>query len=126
MLEVASPFAMNLYQDIIGAKGGIPDLADRLDRAHMTALQNSGLTLFTGKNRLIMRFPASAQTATLGNPTSSIIPKARFLKGSAVPCEDSAQNRKTELAGRLAANKRKAVMHNHNHAKSPQMDLSLC
>ena len=38
MLEVASPVAMNLYQDIIGAKGGIPDLADRLDMAHMTAI----------------------------------------------------------------------------------------
>ena len=161
VLEVASPFAMNLYQDIIGTKGGIPDLADRLDGARMTALKNSGLTvkeaflpdLFTGKNRLIMSFPTSAQTnknqneicdnkteletkeqpmrkgqmPPLDNPTSSIIPKARFLKGFVVPCEDSTQNRKTvsELAGRMAANKRKAVMHNRNHAKSPQMDLSL-
>ena len=55
------------------------------------------------------------------------MPKARFLKGFYVPCKDDEENRKlvSNLAGRVAANNRKEVMHNRRHTKSPQMDLSL-
>ena len=58
---------------------------------------------------------------------SSILPKSRFLKGFSVPCEDTEANRRlvSNLSGRAAANDRKAAAHNRNHAKSPQMDVSL-
>ena len=136
----------------------MPDLADRLDEARMTALENAGMSvkevflpnIFTGKNRLIMGLPANAQIEhslrknadtqpkkpvmpirrgqlpPLDN-VSSIMPKPRFLKGFYVPCEDTKDKRKlvSEIAGRVAANTRKAVMHNRNHKKSPQMDISL-
>ncbi|KAL7541277.1 hypothetical protein ACHAXR_010782, partial [Thalassiosira sp. AJA248-18] len=105
--------------------------------------------IFTGKNRLIMGFPnaqieTSLKELAANQPegplkksltrkgqmpplSTSIIPKPRFLKGFCVPCEDTNENRQlvSKLAGRVAANKRKEVMHNRNHRKSPQMDLSL-
>ena len=70
VLSVASPFAQDLYDDIIlNTKGSVPDLADRLDEARMVALENAGLnvkeaflpTIFTGKNRLILGFPNNEQ-----------------------------------------------------------------
>ena len=58
---------------------------------------------------------------------SSILPKSRYLKGFHVPCEDIKANRRlvSKLSGRAAADDRKAAAHNRNHAKSPQMDVSL-
>jgi len=157
VLEVASHHAKSLYDDIMNTKGGMPDLADRLDEARMVALKNAGLTveeeflpdIFTGKNRLIMGFPNTAQAKRsftkvpdnqskkpvlrrgqmppLDNASSSIMPKARFLKGFSVPCEDTDENREivSNLSGRAAANNRKAMMHNRHHTKSPLMDLSI-
>mmetsp|Transcript_37196 Transcript_37196/g.78475 ORF Transcript_37196/g.78475 Transcript_37196/m.78475 type:complete len:578 (+) Transcript_37196:236-1969(+) len=160
VLEVASPFARSVYEDIIlnNKGGGVTDLADRLDFARMSALENAGLnvrevflpSIFTGKNRLIMGFlpklrvqstfrkkdesqsktsamsPRKGQMPPLDNEPS-IIPKRRFLKGFSVPCEDTKEKRElvSEISGRVAANIRKAVMHNRNHQKSPQMDISL-
>ena len=131
----------------------MPDLADRLDEARIVALTNAGLSvkerylpdLFTGKVRMILGFPtgdASAKEANVSRkqqtPTrkgqmpplsdaSSILPKSRFLKGFNVPCEDTEANRRlvSNLSGRAAADDRKAAAHNRNHAKSPQMDMSL-
>mmetsp|Transcript_15918 Transcript_15918/g.28768 ORF Transcript_15918/g.28768 Transcript_15918/m.28768 type:complete len:170 (+) Transcript_15918:53-562(+) len=56
-----------------------------------------------------------------------IMPKSRFLKGFYVPCEDTEHNRRlvSEISGRAAANTRKEVMHNRNHKKYPEFDLSL-
>jgi hypothetical protein len=42
VLDVASPFARDLYDDIINANGSVPDLSERLDEARVTALLNSG------------------------------------------------------------------------------------
>ena len=72
VLDVASPFAKSLYDDIILSKGILPNLADRLDEARMIALGNAGMdvyevfipTLFTDKNRLIMAFPGKEGRAT--------------------------------------------------------------
>ena len=59
--------------------------------------------------------------------TKAINPKARFMKGFYVPCEDSTESRKlvSSISGRTAAIKRKELMHNRNHLNAPQMDLSL-
>jgi len=59
--------------------------------------------------------------------TTAINPKARFMKGFYVPCEDTNESRDivSNIAGRAAANKRKELMHNRNHVDAPQMDLSL-
>ena len=59
--------------------------------------------------------------------TKAINPKARFMKGFYVPCEDSAESRKlvSSISGRTAAMKRKELMHNRNHLNAPRMDLSL-
>ena len=111
--------------------------------------------IFTGKNRLIMSRPndameaksddtaASIATRRRSTPfrkgqmpplldkdsptTTAINPKARFMKGFYVPCEDTKESRDivSKIAGRAAANKRKELMHNRNHVIAPQMDLSL-
>ena len=111
--------------------------------------------IFTGKNRLILGFPTAAashgplltsdtspestqQKSTVRKgqmPSLSlddtvpdmVNPKARFLKGFYVPCEDNEPNRSlvSKLSGRAAANDRKAAMHNRNHTDVPQFDLSL-
>ena len=59
--------------------------------------------------------------------SAAINPKARFLKGFYVPCEDTTNSRNivSKIAGRAAANKRKELMHNRNHVNAPQMDLSI-
>ena len=59
--------------------------------------------------------------------TKAINPKARFMKGFYVPCEDSKESRKlvSSISGRTAAIKRKELMHNRNNSNAPQMDLSL-
>jgi len=167
VLEVASPFANDLYEDIIlNTKGGnMPDLADRLDGVRIKALENAGMdvkevflpSIFTGKNRLIVSSPntdmdrikhmpktrdeynkpKTKQSATTSpmrkgqmpplDDAPSIMPKSRFLKGFYVPCEDTEHNRRlvSDMSGRAAANTRKEVMHNRNHKKSPEFDLSL-
>ena len=159
----ASSFAKREYDDILNAKKNLPNLADLLDEARMTALENAGCDvrevfipeIFTGKNRLIMGRPPSTQTdaftsAVTESPerspfrkgqmpplldddkaaastTVAINPKARFMKGFYVPCEDTTDSRNivSKIAGRAAANKRKELMHNRNHVNAPQMDLSL-
>ena len=66
VLEVVSPFAYNLYEDMaVYAGSGVLDPAGRLGAAQMTALENAGmdveevflLIVFTRKNRLIMGHP---------------------------------------------------------------------
>lgn len=69
VLEVASRYAKDAYEDILlhNSKDRIPNLADRLDRARVTAMRNAGLEvkevylpkMFTDKNRLIMGFPST-------------------------------------------------------------------
>ena len=158
VLEVASPFAKSLYDDIILSKGIVPNLADRLDEARMVALENAGMdvyevyipTLFTDKNRLIMAFPIEGRAKSLlitesdhdtpkqpvmrgrmpplsETSSSIILPKARYMKGFSVPCKDDTKSREivTKLSGKIAANNRKEAMHNRNHTKSPQMDISM-
>ena len=71
VLQHASSYAKDIYDDIINTKGSIPDLADKLDEARMIALDKAGLdvkevflpSLFTGKGRLIMGFPKSDRQA---------------------------------------------------------------
>ena len=157
--SVASPFARDLYDEIMSAGGGMPDLAERLDHARVTALRNSGMiaeeeylpTLFTDKNRLILaRVPddlhsskppgqtkvqktkplhkkGSMPPLDERTSTKSINPKAKYLKGFSVPCEDSESSRALvkQQAGRDAADSRKAMMHNRNHSASPQLNMSL-
>jgi len=164
--DCASPFAKREYDDILNAKKSLPNLADLLDEARMTALENAGCDvmevfipeIFTGKNRLIMGRPtpliaksddASVTSLATESPerspfrkgqmpplldddktsttTTAINPKARFMKGFYVPCEDTKESRDivSNIAGRAAANKRKELMHNRNHVDAPQMDLSL-
>lgn len=75
VLEVASRYATDEYEDILlhSGKDRIPDLADRLDRARVTALRNAGLEvkevylpkMFTDKNRLIMGFPSTTTAEIL-------------------------------------------------------------
>ncbi|KAL3803953.1 hypothetical protein ACHAW5_001730 [Stephanodiscus triporus] len=105
--------------------------------------------IFTDKNRLIIGVPTHLQQTKHSFTTlsinqrhqpldvvrkgrmpslnSPIMPKSRFLKGFCVPCKDDNETRQvvTELAGRVAAEKRKEVMHNRFHEKRPQMDISL-
>jgi hypothetical protein len=73
VLEVASPYAKDEYEGILlnndkdKRSSSIPNLADRLDQARMTALRNAGLEvkevylpqIFTDKNRLILGFPST-------------------------------------------------------------------
>jgi hypothetical protein len=64
--ECASPLAKREYDNILNAKESLPNLADLLDDARMTALENAGCAvtevfipeIFTGKNRLIMGRPS--------------------------------------------------------------------
>jgi hypothetical protein len=167
----ASPFAKREYDEIMNARKRLPNLADLLDEARMTALENAGCDvrevfipeIFTGKNRLIMGSPSRSTrsdalapssesersdsrspfrkgqimpplldndeniSTTTTATTAAINPKARFLKGFYVPCEDTTNSRKivSKIAGRAAANKRKELMHNRNHVNAPQMDLSI-
>lgn len=172
--DAASPFAKREYEDILNAKERLPNLADLLDEARMTALENAGCDvmevfipeIFTGKNRLIMGRPSRSsssnspvskndddlrstptenlerspfrkgqmpplldddRTFTSSTTSAAINPKARFMKGFYVPCEDTHESRDiiSSIAGRAAANKRKELMHNRNHVNAPQMDLSL-
>jgi hypothetical protein len=172
--DCASPFAKREYDDILNTKKSLPNLADLLDDARMTALENAGCDvtevfipeIFTGKNRLIMGRPTISPlvatsdasvvtstdaenaerspplfrkgqmpplldddktTTTTTTTTTAINPKARFMKGFYVPCEDTTESRLfvSNIAGRSAANKRKELMHNRNHVNAPQMDLSL-
>ena len=167
--ESASPFAKREYDEILNAKESLPNLADLLDNARMTALENAGCDvkelfipdLFTGKNRLILGNPTTRRSDAIqytpsdekiieterssqqllrkgqmpplfdnDNATTvmnAINPKARFMKGFYVPCEDSNESRKlvSSISGRTAAIKRKELMHNRNHLNAPQMDLSL-
>jgi hypothetical protein len=167
--ESASPFAKREYDEILNAKESLPNLADLLDNARMTALENAGCDvtelfipdLFTGKNRLILGSPTTRRSDAIqytpsdekiieterssqqllrkgqmpplfdnDNATTvmnAINPKARFMKGFYVPCEDSNESRKlvSSISGRTAAIKRKELMHNRNHLNAPQMDLSL-
>ena len=158
---VASHFARDLYEEIMSADGSMPDLAERLDHARVTALRNSGMvteekylpTLFTDKNRLILArapddgsFQSSKPRGQTEVPKSkkprgkgsmppldertsnkSIHPKAKYLKGFSVPCEDSEPSRAlvSQQSGRDAANSRKAMMHNRNHSASPRLNISL-
>ena len=185
VLDVASPFAKDLYYDIINTNGSVTDLSERLDEARMTALMNSGhevkeiflpkvsnikthrifdpkqlrlsyllmlhlnTKIFTEKNRLIVSLPPGTQQPkpSLPDPVVNrlhqpldvarkgrmpsldqpILPKLRFLKGFCVPCKDDEVSRLivSDLAGRVAANHRKEVMHNRYHTKYPHLDLSL-
>lgn len=156
LLKVSSPYAVNLYQDIVRTSSTMPDLAERLDEARMAALENADMrveevilpAIFTKKNRLILGIPttlswnkeasACKDSEMPAMPTKAgrnmppidnsmgILPKPGFLKGFYVPCEDTAEQRAlvSKLAGRVAANSRKAVMHNRGHNKNPQLDIS--
>lgn len=151
----ASRFAKEEYDAILNTKGKIPDLANLLDSARIAALKNSGMdvqeasipNLFTDKNRLIMATSgsnnvASAPTAARRMKSGQMPPlnafkddisstminsKARFMKGFYVPCKDDNESRSfvSEISGRLAAERRKVVMHNRNHQEMPQLDISL-
>ncbi|KAL7504520.1 hypothetical protein ACHAXN_002159 [Cyclotella atomus] len=156
----ASRFAKKEYEAILNTQGKIPDLANRLDAARITALRNSGMdvveasipNLFTDKNRLIMATPGQkthlipndatnqmnvkstnkiqrGQMPPLNtiNDNVSINPKDRFMKGFSVPCKDDKQSRViiSKISGRIAAERRKEVMHNRKHHQMPQLDLSL-
>ncbi|KAL7471450.1 hypothetical protein ACHAXS_011787 [Conticribra weissflogii] len=142
--SVASPYAKSEYDTILNHRGSMPDLADRLDGVRMIALENAGFDvfeffipdIFTGKNRLILGFPPSIPNPTeddacqmppLDDTPSMINPKARFMKGFYVPCEDSLVHltKIKEISGKAAANNRKKVMHNRKHMENPQFDLSL-
>jgi len=153
--SVASPYAKKEYHKILSHRGSMPDLVDRLDTVRMVALENAGFDVeeffipetFTGKNRLILGFPPATsnpikedlptgscnvlirkgQMPTLDNTPSMINPKARFMKGFHVPCEDSAAylTKIKEISGKAAANRRKEVMHNRKHLETPQFDLSV-
>jgi hypothetical protein len=103
--------------------------------------------IFTEKNRLIVSIPAArprpfltdlavdrlnqppdvARRGRMPSLDQPILPKLRYLKGFCVPCKDDEASRQivTELAGRVAANHRKEVIHNRYHMKYPRMDLSL-
>lgn len=113
--------------------------------------------IFTGKNRLIMGYPPltrseyprvaeaddqSKQEVVVwkgqmpplkvrdtvpARSTAMINPRARFMKGFYVPCEDSHDNRAfvAKISGRAEANNRKVIMHNRHHIEMPQFDLSL-
>jgi len=148
VLQHASSYAKDMYDDIINTKGSIPDLADKLDEARIIALDKAGLdvkevflpSLFTGKNRLIMGFPRNeAHGEQITNQTlrrrgqmpplesSSIISKPVFMRGFTIPCKDDIECRRlvSKLAGREAADTRKELMHNRHHEKSPTMDISV-
>jgi len=79
VLQHASSYAKDMYDDIINTKGSIPDLADKLDEARMIALDKAGLdvkevflpSLFTGKGRLIMGFSKSNGQAQFESNISS-------------------------------------------------------
>ena len=59
--------------------------------------------------------------------TNMINSKSRFLKGFYVPCKDDNESRSIifAISGRVAAVKRKEIMHNRNHHGIPQLDISL-
>ena len=128
----------------------MPDLADRSDAARIVALKNSGMRveetsipdLFTEKNLLIMATPKTIDqesrmirsgqmppiNAIQDEATSAMInSRARFMKGFCVPCKDDEAHRQliSDIAGRLAATKRKQVMHNRNHEENPRLDVSM-
>mmetsp|Transcript_37112 Transcript_37112/g.83571 ORF Transcript_37112/g.83571 Transcript_37112/m.83571 type:complete len:528 (-) Transcript_37112:15-1598(-) len=97
---VASPFAWDLYDEIMSEDGSMPDLADRLDHARVTALRNSGMvteeeflpTLFTDKNRLILaRVPddGSFQSSKPQGQAKVKKPKRQRRKGSMPPLDES-------------------------------------
>jgi len=151
VLQHASSYAKDMYDDIINTNGSIPDLVDRLDEARMVALDKAGLdvkelflpSLFTGKGRLIMGFPRNeshgeqipnqtlrrkGQMPSLESTYStSIISKPVFMRGFTIPCKDDIECRRlvSKLAGREAADTRKELMHNRHHEKSPTMDISV-
>ncbi|KAL9183327.1 hypothetical protein ACHAXT_005114 [Thalassiosira profunda] len=153
VLEVASPYARELYEEIIlGTKGSMPDLADRLDEARIVALMNAGLSvkeeflpdLFHREGSDDIGIPdrrcVCKRSECLSNADSNEegtnAPALRSIQHLAqisllerfhVPCEDTKANRRlvSNLSGRAAADDRKAAAHNRNHAKSPQMDVSL-
>ncbi|KAL7479747.1 hypothetical protein ACHAW6_005471 [Cyclotella cf. meneghiniana] len=82
------------------------------------------------KSRKIIRTGNMPPLSSLENTMLSatmIKPKARFMKGFYVPCKDDHENRSvvSRIAGRLAAVRRKKVMHNRNHNETPQLDISM-
>jgi len=165
--ECASHFATQEYEAILNTKGTIPDLADRLDRARIVALKNSGMVvkeamipnIFTDKNRLIMATPSTVHNTFVSGLSTKqpsgirdvpihrmkkvqmpplnavqdeisvfmVNPKARFMKRFYVPCKDDNESHAivSQIAGRLAAVRRKEVMHNRYHNETPHLDISL-
>lgn len=123
-----------------------------LQNSGMDVVEASIPNLFTDKNRLIMATPGQKtpltrcdasdqmnikQTMKIQpgqmpplnaiNNSVSINPKARLMKGFSVPCKDDKESRAiiSNISGRIAAERRKEVMHNRNHQDMPQLDLSL-
>eukprot|EP00804_Cyclotella_cryptica_P025779 CCRYP_002677-RA/>CCRYP_002677-RA protein AED:0.00 eAED:-0.00 QI:0/-1/0/1/-1/0/1/0/469 len=59
--------------------------------------------------------------------STTVKPKASFMRGFYVPCKDDYENRSvvSSIAGRLAAERRKKVMHNRSHDATPRLDISM-
>jgi len=90
VLDVASPFAKSLYDDIIlktndngnsKSSSSMSDLADQLDKARIIALINSGHVtkeiflpkLFTDKNRMILSIPSKSNHSLIDVVSSSYV-----------------------------------------------------
>ena len=91
VLDVASPFAKSLYDDIIlktndngnskSSSSSMSDLADQLDKARIIALINSGHVtkeiflpkLFTDKNRMILSIPSKSNHSLIDVVSSSYV-----------------------------------------------------
>lgn len=63
----------------------------------------------------------------LADEITAVNPKARYMRGFSVPCKDDDASREivSKIAGRVAALRRKEVMHNRNHNEAPQLDVSM-
>lgn len=103
--DAASPFAKREYEDILNAKERLPNLADLLDEARMTALENAGCDvmevfipeIFTGKNRLIMGRPSRSSSSNspvskndddLRSTPTENLERSPFRKGQMPPLLD--------------------------------------